>query len=165
MTDYDTITVPNTSSNSSNYSIESQGGAGSIAKDILLTPHNVQVLTIFKLLRVAEPISHLQNQLMQIRTGEGKSIILGALATIFGLLGFRVRCVCYSEYLSSRDYNDFQEVFQAFSCDDSITYSKIPNFSEDLVAEKGNIRQLTSNMISSNTKAAKEISYEEHKIS
>ncbi len=53
----------------------------------------------------------LNNQLMQIRTGEGKSMILGAAAVVFALLGFRVRTVCYSEYLSDRDFRLFEDVF------------------------------------------------------
>lgn len=49
---------------------------------------------------------------MEIKTGEGKSIILGMLSTIFGVLGFEVRCVCYSQYLSERDYNTFEILFE-----------------------------------------------------
>lgn len=117
------------------------------AQDILITPHNIQVLTILRLLGCGESSTSLQNHMMQIGTGEGKSIVLGALATIFGILNFPVRCVCYSEYLSSRDYNDFKDIFIAFKCQRNIVYSKITSFSEDSVAKQGNIRQLTQDMI------------------
>lgn len=111
------------------------------AKEILITPHNIQILTILTLLGCADSPTKLKNHLMQIGTGEGKSIILGALATIFGILNFPVRCVCYSEYLSTRDYNDFKDIFIAFKCDSKITYSKITSFSEHSVTQQGNIRQ------------------------
>eukprot|EP01031_Cornospumella_fuschlensis_P025016 gene25016-30218_t len=118
------------------------------AADILLTPHHVQVIAIFRLLGCADGLgASLRNQLMQIGTGEGKSIILGALSVLFALLGFEVRCVCYSEYLSSRDYGDFKVLFAAFNCLPYISYSKITTFSEYSVARQGNIRQLTSDLI------------------
>lgn len=44
-------------------------------------------------------------------TGEGKSIILGILATLLGCIGCYVDVVCYSEYLSNRDFNDFKQLF------------------------------------------------------
>lgn len=49
---------------------------------------------------------------MQIKTGEGKSIILGAMSILFALMGHKVDCVSYSEYLSKRDYEDFQSMFE-----------------------------------------------------
>eukprot|EP01031_Cornospumella_fuschlensis_P024805 gene24805-29975_t len=118
------------------------------AADILLTPHHVQIIAIFRLLGCADGLgASLRNQLMQIGTGEGKSIILGALSVLFALLGFEVRCVCYSEYLSSRDYGDFKVLFAAFNCLPYISYSKITTFSEYSVARQGNIRQLTCDLI------------------
>lgn len=39
----------------------------------------------------------------QVGTGEGKSIVLAILSAYFALVGFNVRCSCYSEYLSERD--------------------------------------------------------------
>merc|ERR1711871_1525732 len=84
--------------------------------NILLTPHNVQVLTIMKLLGCDTSAPALESHLMEIGTGEGKSIILGAVATIFAMLDFNVRCVCYSESLSTRDFSDFRDIFHAFGC-------------------------------------------------
>lgn len=49
---------------------------------------------------------------MQIRTGEGKSIILGVMAILLALMGYRIDCVCYSAYLSDRDFNDFKPIFE-----------------------------------------------------
>jgi preprotein translocase subunit SecA len=55
-----------------------------------------------------------QNHLAEVKTGEGKSITLGALAIVFALLGQSVNVVCYNPYLSTRDWLLFQKVFDFF---------------------------------------------------
>lgn len=74
-------------------------------------------------------------------------MILGMASLLFGLLGFRVRCICYSEYLSWRDYNLFAHMFEDFGVSHLITYSKITTFSEDQIAQKGDIRGLTHTLL------------------
>jgi hypothetical protein len=37
---------------------------------------------------------------MQVRTGEGKSAVLGVSSAVFALYKCRVSVACYSEYLS-----------------------------------------------------------------
>jgi len=44
-----------------------------------------------------------QNRLAEVKTGEGKSILLAGLSIYFALLGYEVDCACYSEILSKRD--------------------------------------------------------------
>jgi len=116
-------------------------------EDVLQKPHNIQILTILRLFGYDSNSQSLANQLMQIRTGEGKSMILGMSSLLFSLLGFRVRCVCYSEYLSQRDHALFKEMFAAFGVSDQIHYSKITTFSEDQTAAKGNIRELSLDLM------------------
>jgi hypothetical protein len=123
-------------------------GSGIDAKNILMKPHNIQVLTLLCMFGCGtSSSSSLKSQLLQIRTGEGKSMILGAAATILGLLGFNVRCVCYSEYLSSRDYELFKDVCECFGLLGSINYSKIVTLSEETTAKKGDIRGLTLSLM------------------
>lgn len=117
-------------------------GIGSLLGGIK-TPHNIQVLAILRFFGFGEQKSHLENQLVQIETGGGKSLILGAAATIFAMLGFEVRDACYSDYLSSRDAKEFHQTFADFRVAPHIKYSKITTFSEDMVAKKGDIRSLT----------------------
>ncbi|KAL7557638.1 hypothetical protein ACA910_001243 [Epithemia clementina (nom. ined.)] len=120
---------------------------GALSDKILMKPHNIQVLTLLCMFGCGSPMTDsLESQLMQIRTGEGKSIILGAAAVLLGLLGFRVRCVCYSEYLSNRDYNLFSEVFEAFQLTELVKYSKITTLAEDTTASKGSIRLLSEKL-------------------
>jgi len=115
---------------------------------LLMKPHDTQVSTLLAMFGCGLPSQDsLRSQLLQIRTGEGKSMILGAAATVLGLLGFRVRCVCYSEYLSNRDYRLFEDVFKQFQIVEDIVYSKIEGYAEDKMAAKGDIRRLVSSML------------------
>ena len=116
----------------------------------LKTPHNIQVLAVLRFFgfgsnQVGQ--AELDNHLVQVRTGEGKSLILGSTATIFALLGFHVRCVCYSALLSSRDEKSFERTFADFGVASLVKYSQITTYSEDAVAAQGDIRSLTSRLL------------------
>ncbi|KAL7552125.1 hypothetical protein ACHAWF_015342 [Thalassiosira exigua] len=136
--------------------IESAAGSPSLGEKLLMKPHNIQVLTLLYMFGCGKgPQSSIDSQLMQIRTGEGKSMILGAAAVIFALLvRVRVRVVCYSEYLSTRDFRLFEEVFRRFGVLEDIAYSKITAFAEDSTAAKGNIRALTESLLRGNLRSA-----------
>ena len=117
------------------------------------TPHNIQVLAVLRFFGFGDgKKGDLANQLIQVETGGGKSLILGAAATIFAMLGFDVRDACYSDYLSSRDAKDFHPTFSDFKVAPKIKYSKITTFSEDMVAAKGDIRSLTLELFAGNGK-------------
>ena len=133
----------------------SADGDTDMCQKLLMKPHNIQVLTLLSLFGCGSATTTgLDSYLMQIRTGEGKSMILGAAAVVLALLGFRVRCVCYSEYLSDRDYNLFQDVFDTFSVTQFVKYSKITTLSEDTTATKGDIRNLTEALLCGHLKQA-----------
>ncbi len=141
--------------------IEASGDSANFSEQVLLKPHNIQVLTILYMFGCGSEESNndLDSQLLQIRTGEGKSMILGAAATVFGLLGFHVRCACYSEYLSNRDYALFHEVFECFGLREYIKYDKITSLSENTIASKGDIRSLTGALLRG--KLSKKLSHEQ----
>ncbi|CAE7660573.1 unnamed protein product [Symbiodinium sp. CCMP2592] len=113
------------------------------------TPHNIQVLAVLRFFgfgdKDAGPM--LANQLVQVETGGGKSLILGSAATVFALLGFRVRVVCYSNDLSKRDESEFRQTFTDFGVLQLIKYSRITTYSEDLVATLGDTRSLTRQLL------------------
>ncbi|CAF4470583.1 unnamed protein product [Rotaria sp. Silwood2] len=79
----------------------------------LFQPHTAQVISIFRMLGIDDTEEELSNNLVQIGTGEGKSVTLGATASILALLGFDVCCACYSEYLSLLDYTAFVPLFDS----------------------------------------------------
>jgi len=87
--------------------------------------------------------------LIEVLTGEGKSVVLGVVATYFALLGFEVNCICYSKYLSKRDYSDFKNVFETFKVQDKVKYSTISKMCDVLINTKGNVRDLTKEAINS----------------
>ncbi len=76
-------------------------------------PHDGQILAIFLLLEfdVSKNSNTIAKAMVQVSTGEGKSVILAALASYLALVGYEVYEACYSMYLSSRDYKDFEELF------------------------------------------------------
>jgi len=53
----------------------------------------------------------IERTMIQVSTGEGKSIILGILSAYLGLVGFKVYEACYSDYLSQRDKKEFNDLF------------------------------------------------------
>lgn len=75
----------------------------------LLQPHPIQVLSILKFIGLDQDImkstkkfnvKNLNNHVMQIKTGEGKSVILASMAILLALMNNKVDCVSYSTYLS-----------------------------------------------------------------
>ena len=83
---------------------------------------------------------------MQIKTGEGKSVILGIMSLLLALLGNEVNSVCYSQYLKDRDYADFKELFEAFEVAELVSYGTFSEISEKLINEKGDIRELVADL-------------------
>jgi hypothetical protein len=91
-----------------------------------MRPHAAQIISIIRILsldifdghlisigkKLFSIKTNLRNHLVEIKTGEGKSITLGLTSIILAGMGYGVDCVCYSEYLSSRDYKDFEMIFR-----------------------------------------------------
>ncbi|CAL6013594.1 Helicase-related_protein [Hexamita inflata] len=121
---------------------------------LLLQPHAAQIIAIMALIGIPMNESSqniLKNQLSQVLTGEGKSIILAATAIIFVIMGYDVHCACYSEYLSKRDYDSFLELFTAFQVQDNIVYGTFNQICEIQINKKCDIRDLTRQLIESGT--------------
>ncbi|KAL4467243.1 hypothetical protein ABPG72_005868 [Tetrahymena utriculariae] len=92
----------------------------------------------------------IDNQLIQVSTGEGKSIILGILSTILALLGYNIKVVCYSYHLSDRDFKDFQNLFDLLKIQENIKYGTFADICEDQINEYGDIRQLSQELLNGN---------------
>lgn len=89
------------------------------------------------------------NQLVQIGTGEGKSVTLAITAVVLSLMGSDVSCACYSEYLSARDYEAFQSVFHAFSISEFVHYGTFNKLCEDFINQQGDVRGLVEETVGS----------------
>ncbi|CAF3541480.1 unnamed protein product [Rotaria socialis] len=136
------------------------------AQSYLLMPHVGQVIAIFRLLGIGyenykkirghqvpftRKISDdLINNLVQVGTGEGKSVVMAITACVFALTGVDVNCSCYSEVLSARDKNDFASVFRALGIEERIEYGTFNRLCEQLLNEQCNVREKVRNMIATN---------------
>ncbi|CAE7277730.1 secA [Symbiodinium necroappetens] len=113
-------------------------------RQLLKRLHPSQVFACLRLLGCSSA-GELRSHLMQVSTGEGKSIILGCLACVLGLLGKKVSVVCYSPYLSQRDQQEFLPLFECFQLQDAVSYDTIIGYVEKKVPDmRGHTESLLS---------------------
>ena len=112
----------------------------------LRQPHPMQVISVFLLLNIVEP-GGFKSQLLQIKTGEGKSWVTAATAVILALLGFSVDVACFSDYLSQRDKHQFGKLFDLFGVRYQIAYDIIGSFMEQLMSSLGDTRSLARQLL------------------
>ena len=116
--------------------------------DSIVRPHCCQVLSIFVLLGLQDgPKISPDGHLIQVKTGQGKSVLLGVLATLLAVNNYDVDCVCYSKYLSSRDEASFAAVFDAFKVKDRVKYDTFNGLAEASINAKGDVRKLTTDVL------------------
>ncbi|KAL4434988.1 hypothetical protein ABPG74_017744 [Tetrahymena malaccensis] len=113
----------------------------------LFQPHAGQAISIFRLLGLGYKEDGLQNNFIQIGTGEGKSIVLAITAIILALHSVDVYCACYSQYLSQRDYQNFIKLFDILGVSEYIRYAAFTKICEYIINEQGDVRQLTIDFI------------------
>lgn len=106
----------------------------------LRQPHATQILGILRLLCVDQANVH--NNLIQINTGEGKSIALGFTSIMLALLGHSVDVVCYNEYLSIRDEKAFNSLFQWLALGDNITYSNFDGLFSRILTTNSEVKDV-----------------------
>ncbi|ETN97116.1 hypothetical protein RFI_40415, partial [Reticulomyxa filosa] len=97
----------------------------------LLQPHAAQVISIFRMLGVDEKKSGPINNLVQIGTGEGKSVTLAIASSVLAF-----------EYLSCRDFKSFEPLFTALGVIDHIHYGTFNKLCERIINEGGDVRKL-----------------------
>eukprot|EP01087_Luapelamoeba_hula_P010441 TRINITY_DN276_c0_g2_i2.p1 TRINITY_DN276_c0_g2~~TRINITY_DN276_c0_g2_i2.p1 ORF type:complete len:2599 (-),score=378.72 TRINITY_DN276_c0_g2_i2:48-6866(-) len=133
--------------------------------DCVMRPHANQVLALFRILGLdtkpglfnvktwvamaglaSSPLS-LSNHVVQVGTGEGKSVILGSLAALLALLGYDIYCACYSKYLSQRDYRSFQNLFTALGVTKSITYATLSGLADTIFNKEVDVRKATDSWL------------------
>eukprot|EP01063_Lacrimia_lanifica_P020154 TRINITY_DN274_c0_g1_i10.p1 TRINITY_DN274_c0_g1~~TRINITY_DN274_c0_g1_i10.p1 ORF type:complete len:2904 (+),score=760.56 TRINITY_DN274_c0_g1_i10:5299-14010(+) len=79
-------------------------------------PHAVQILAVCCALGWGGSVI-LPGNVVQVGTGEGKSLVLFILGAVSALIGLRPFVVCYSAYLSSRDEQDFAGLYKLLELD------------------------------------------------
>jgi len=134
------------------------------ADKYLLMPHVGQVVAIFRILGVGYSVKEadkgkklpaLFSNLVEVGTGEGKSVILAVTSIFFALTGADVNCSCYSHYLSTRDQKAFSKLFQCFGVEAKIEYGTFNKLCENYLNSVCNLREQLRTMIQSNEGAPK----------
>lgn len=134
----------------------------------LKQPHAAQVVSIFRIFGIGYSKFNLPpesmkkkfkkliglksnplivNNLVQILTGEGKSITLATVGSVFAILGFDVSIACYSEYLSQRDFEDFEAMFTLLGIIDNVVYDTFNSLCERQLNKRGSIRDMVLHKI------------------
>ena len=139
---------------------EGKGDATNKGK-YLLQPHPSQVISIFRMLSCGDTDDKIKNNLVQIGTGEGKSITLAMTATVLILLGYSVDCACYSTYLSERDYKDFENYFSLVGVKDYVEYGSFSFLCEKCINSDINIREATLEFFGVNANVTAKIKNDE----
>lgn len=116
-----------------------------VRNQYLFLPHCSQIISILIMLGCnieAGESFGLQNNFIQIGTGEGKSITLAILSIFLSLFGFNVYCSNYSKNLSDRDFQNFKPLFDILGVTEYIHYSTFNKLCEKILNENGDIREL-----------------------
>jgi predicted GTPase len=119
----------------------------------LLQPHAAQVVSIFRMFGIGDSSELLTNNLVQIGTGEGKSVTLAVTASVLAMLGIDVSCACYSEYLSRRDYDEFKQIFEHLGVLEHIHYGTFNKLCEDVINQDGDVRKRVEGLIAGRPEA------------
>ena len=119
------------------------------AEKYLMQPHPAQIIGIFRIFGIGDEKEILTNNLVQIGTGEGKSIFLAVVSSVFALLGFNVSCACYSQYLSERDFKSFEVMFEYLGIKEFIKYGTFNRLCESYINRDGDLRKIVENFIMS----------------
>eukprot|EP00475_Leptophrys_vorax_P031010 TRINITY_DN4682_c0_g1_i4.p1 TRINITY_DN4682_c0_g1~~TRINITY_DN4682_c0_g1_i4.p1 ORF type:complete len:1758 (-),score=418.12 TRINITY_DN4682_c0_g1_i4:53-4783(-) len=108
-------------------------------------PHPAQVAAVFRMLGIGYQSfsGDLMSSMHEVKTGEGKSLILGVTSAVLALLGFEVCVACYSKFLSERDYSDFKRVFEAVGVSHLIFYGTFQEVCERILNENVHVRDTT----------------------
>ncbi len=115
-------------------------------------PHPAQVVAIFRMLGLGYTSANtgLAKNLVQVGTGEGKSVTLAITAATLALFGMDAFCVCYSDYLSRRDYKAFESLFTRLGLLDRVNYGTFNKICEDVLNKNGDVRSRVESFILKN---------------
>ncbi|KAL4509940.1 hypothetical protein ABPG72_010133 [Tetrahymena utriculariae] len=131
---------------------------GSLLKEVASGAEIINKIPSFQLYRTQKFNELVENKLIEILTGEGKSLTLAFSSIMLALLGCEVDAICYSSYLSQRDYKDFKDIFKNFGVSEKISYGSFQQQAEKYLNKYQNIRNLTLNLIQQTNQITKDSS-------
>jgi hypothetical protein len=85
--------------------------------------------------------------MVEVKTGEGKSMIIAIVAIIFSLRGYKAYCACYSSLLSARDEESFRSLFLRLGVSQNIFYGTFYKLCEEVINEEAQIRDQLKDFI------------------
>lgn len=112
----------------------------------LRLPHASQLNAIFLLFGLGHGKAW-QNHFIEVKTGEGKSVITAGAAIALALLGFSVEIACYNPYLAKRDERIFAELIQQFQLSDKISYGDFEDLLEHHITSLGGVRAFAKSLV------------------
>ena len=114
-------------------------------KAYLRQPKATQILAIFKLfgLNGIDTITSIKPCLIEMKTGEGKSLVLAISACVIALLGFDVYCTCYGELLTQRDHSEFENLFIHLQIANKISYGTLDDIIFAAIDDEFNMNCVT----------------------
>jgi hypothetical protein len=90
----------------------------------------------------------IQNSLALVKTGQGKSLVTGALAVVLAVATeLEVDVGCYSQHLVTRDEKGFKDVFKVFGVEERIHYGIFRTLVEKQINARGDIRKHTRRLL------------------
>jgi len=114
----------------------------------LVKATNSQIVAICCLLSLdIESRNELINNLVEVGQGDGKSLIMAITAATLALLDFDVSCASYSELLSKRDEETFNDLFILLHVQNHIHYQTFNNIFEQVINDGGDIREIAKNIV------------------
>eukprot|EP01084_Bolivina_argentea_P291950 501831_1 len=72
---------------------------------------------------------------------------MAVTSIVLALLDFDVYCACYSELLSRRDQDAFNDLFMQFNVQKHIQYHTFNKIFESMINDGGSIREITKNIV------------------
>nr|XP_029726301.1 uncharacterized protein LOC109408845 [Aedes albopictus] len=88
-----------------------------------LKPHAQQVLSALALLGVDQNLA--ENHLATLGSGQGKTTILGMIAAVKAVLGYKVVIICQNENYANRERTKTHLLYRSLSVDSKITYKTL----------------------------------------
>lgn len=117
-------------------------------QDFLKKPHPAQIVAILQMLKPSDNNGHgFKSHLNEVLTGQGKSVVLSATTALLVMLGYAVDVGCYSEYLSERDKQSFEWLFDFLEVSDYVQYGTFNGLSEDMLNQQGDLRDVMRNTL------------------
>ena len=113
----------------------------------LKTPHPAQLVALFCEFGLLDNNSQIRDHLVELQSGEGKSVTLAATNLVLAIMNRVARHGCYSDYLTQRDFADFKGMFDFTGQAERIQYGTLDQIVEGVINSTCDLRQAVKNLL------------------